>query len=240
MFIGPALGILPALLLPSRLDSLHGGTRSTTENRGIRLQSALIACEVALSLVLLTGAGLLLNSFVRLSTRDPVLPADELIIAQLTLGPSLASEAERSLQFDRIAERLRRVDGVTSVAATTSLCHMDVRGSGQIWKRHRARRSSWMAFCPIAKLVQSIWEVDETQPINRIEPYRNALGETFARERFFLLLLVLFAGLATLLAAVGLHAVLSQVLLRRTPETAIRVALGASRGGVLWRWWVTA
>jgi ABC-type lipoprotein release transport system permease subunit len=37
-----------------------------------------------------------------------------------------------------------------------------------------------------------------------------------------------------LLAAFGLHAVLSQVLLRRTPEIAIRVALGASRGGVLW------
>ena len=346
MFIGPALGILPALLLPSRMESLQGGTRSTTEHRGVRLQSALIVCEVALSLVLLTGAGLLLNSFVRLSTRDPVLAADELVIAELTLGPSFASEAERALQFDRYAERLRRVDGVTSVAATTSLLPrgrarfrpnletsqgttLELDGflpyhevgtgffetadiailqgraigpgdagapvavvndvlarrlwpnSSPVGSRFRAReQDDWLTVIGIAEDVpqmgprdgwgeemefyvalqangasagrvfvirtsenparvvhavrQSIWDVDETQPIDRIEPYRNALGETFARERFFLLLLVLFAGLATLLAAVGLHAVLSQVLLRRTPEIAIRVALGASRGGVLW------
>jgi hypothetical protein len=81
---------------------------------------------------------------------------------------------------------------------------------------------------------QAIWELDETQPIDRVEPYRSALGETVSRERFFLALLLLFAVLATVLAAVGLHAVLSQVLLRRTPEIAIRVALGASRRGVVW------
>jgi putative ABC transport system permease protein len=75
--------------------------------------------------------------------------------------------------------------------------------------------------------------IDAEQPIDRLLPFRDALGERVAQERFYLQLIALFAVLATGLAALGLHAVLSQVMSRRMREIGIRVALGADRRSVM-------
>src|SRR6266550_9586934 len=72
---GLVMGLVPALQIsrPDLNDTLKEGARGSAAGRRSQVCGALIASEVALSLVLLIGAGLLLNSFVRISFLPPVI-----------------------------------------------------------------------------------------------------------------------------------------------------------------------
>lgn len=90
-------------------------------------------------------------------------------------------------------------------------------------------------------------------PLSAVEPLRQALrgpagdqalyevrsmeqltGESIARQRFLLWLFAIFAGLALLLASIGVHGVLAYLTTQRVPEIALRMALGATQGNVIW------
>jgi len=118
---GILFGLAPAISASSATPAValnqgdRGGTAATGRGRAI-----LITLEVALSLVLLIGAGLLTKSFVRLANVDPGFKPDHLLI--FTIGAPARWSQEQQITFYRQTfEQLREVPGVKSVGAVSRL-----------------------------------------------------------------------------------------------------------------------
>ncbi len=124
LLTGIVFGLAPALAAAK--TDLHdtlkeGGRSSTAGGRRSWLRSTLVVAEVALSLVLLIGAGLLIKSFVRILDTDPGFKPQNLLTMQLALNAKKEDGAKVLNFFNDLNERIAGMPGVEAAAFSNGI-----------------------------------------------------------------------------------------------------------------------
>ena len=118
--IGTAIlfGTLPAIRAArvAPIDAMREQGRGTSSGRRVGLAGTLVMAQVALSLVLLVGAGLFVRSFATLATRDVGFERDRALLVNVGVGRTGLDSAARAGLYDRIRESVLAVPGVSHAA----------------------------------------------------------------------------------------------------------------------------
>jgi putative ABC transport system permease protein len=137
MLTGILFGLMPALQAsrPDPGNMLKESGRGLSHGARNRMRGVLIVSEVALSLMLLAGAGLLINSFWRLLHTDAGFDGRSVLTVDVPLSRATYTKPEqRSAAFQQLIQRMKNVPGVrdASVVSNVPLTDLDIEVSFQI------------------------------------------------------------------------------------------------------------
>jgi putative ABC transport system permease protein len=122
-------GLAPALEMSRRSGSdvlKDGGRGATAGRRARRASAAIVVAQIALTLTLLVGAGVMIRSFVTLYFIDIGIPVDGLVTMRVQLPASKYASADARREFfDRLAPRVRSIPGVEAAAVTDGVPPID-------------------------------------------------------------------------------------------------------------------
>jgi len=133
-------GVIPSLSAAraNPAEDLKEGSRQAGSRGGIRFRSGLVVLQVAVSLVLLVGSGLLLRSFAKLRGVDPGFRIEHLLTATVSLPSDQYSEPERRIQFfEELKAGIEALPGVESVGLVSRLPLLQPAGNYAVWNPER-------------------------------------------------------------------------------------------------------
>ncbi|MGH9487806.1 MAG: ADOP family duplicated permease [Terriglobales bacterium] len=148
-----------------------------------------------------------------------------------------AAAAGRSLNFNGQPARIAGVVGDVRAALQSrppAIIYAPLAGNFPVGHVELVVRSALPAATLAPELRRAIWSVAPLAPIPKIQPLAALSTAAVAPQHYQLSLLLLFALVALILAAIGIYALVSHSVARRSKELAIRITMGAG-GGHIWR-----